>query len=347
MLTLVTGSIAFDKIMMFNGKFGDHILPTKTHSLNVAFHIPNIRNEHGGTGANIAYALASLGDKPLLIGAVGSLDSAHYVDLLEKRGVEVSMLKHVKHAYSAQANIMTDMMNNQITAFHPGAMGYASEIEVESIIRTVSAQGKTLSNISIVSPDDKYAMLNHVSGLNKLGIDLIFDPGQALPLFSKHELMDVLDKSYLVTLNDYEAELLVQITGLAIEGDNSILSKLSSRNGGLIVTRGKDGVDFYRHNESVLHVGIAKVDKVVDPTGCGDAFRAGLLYVLAKERNFELALKAGVCTGGIQVQYPGAQNHNISYEQLLEIGKHTFGIDFCEQLNNISGVSQYTESFCI
>lgn len=341
MKTLVTGSIAFDKIMMFSGKFGDHILPTKTHSINVAFHIPTMRSEHGGTGANIAYALASLGDKPLLIGAVGNLDSAHYVDSLSKRGVDTSMLKHVQHSYCAQANIMTDTMNNQITAFHPGAMAYAADIDVASVLRIAEARGDLLANIAIVSPDDKLAMIAHCNNLAAAGVDFIFDPGQALPLFNDRELGHILDKAYAITLNDYEADLLSNITGKPLVGEDSITQKLAANGeGGLIVTRGKDGVDFYQHNKEMLHIPIANVTKIVDPTGCGDAFRAGLLYVLARKRDWELALKVGVCTGGIQVQYHGAQNHNISCEEVLTLGESSFGVDFATQFVGLNVVEE-------
>lgn len=334
MKTLVTGSIAFDKIMMFSGKFGDHILPTKTHSINVAFHIPTMRSEHGGTGANIAYALASLGDQPLLIGAVGNLDSAHYVESLAKRGVDTSMLKHVQHSYCAQANIMTDTMNNQITAFHPGAMTYAAEIDVASILRITEARGDTLSKIAIVSPDDKIAMISHCNNLHKSGVDFIFDPGQALPLFNEYELKNIIAKAYAITLNDYEADLLTNISGMQLVGDNSVSEALAANgNGGLVVTRGKDGVDFYQHGKDMQHIPIANVTKIVDPTGCGDAFRAGLLYVLARDRDWEFALKVGVCTGGIQVQYHGAQNHNISRKEVLSLGESSFGVSFVQKFD--------------
>ena len=240
MHTLVIGSTAFDKIMMFPGKFGDHILPDKTHSINVAFHIPSIITEHGGTGANISYALAALGDIPVLISAVGDIDCTEYLRKLDNSGVDISMVATIENMYCAQANIMTDLVNNQITAFHPGAMSQSVHIDLDKVVSKYSDQyGYDFSDICIVAPNDKDAMIKDCHSLTVQKKRFIFDPGQALPLFSKTELLTIINNAYAITVNDYESSLLMQTTGLTIED----ITKLLSRNGdgGLVVTRGHKG----------------------------------------------------------------------------------------------------------
>jgi len=307
MSTLICGSIAFDSIMVFRGRFKDHILPEQVHILNVAFLVPQLRREYGGTAGNIAYSLKLLGGDPLPMATVGS-DATAYLRRLEGLGIDSSHLREVADSYTAQAFITTDLDDNQITAFHPGAMS-------QSHLNAVPGDGSV--RLGIVAPDGREGMIAHASQFAEHGIPFIFDPGQGLPMFDATELDAFLDQASYAVLNDYEAQLVVDRTGKPIE-------KLAGKVSALIVTRGGQGSDIFVGGR-VLHIPVAKTRRVIDPTGCGDAYRAGLLYGLANGMDWDATGRLAAVMGALKIEQSGAQNHVASRDEIADRFGESFG----------------------
>jgi adenosine kinase len=307
MSTLICGSIAFDSIMVFRGRFKDHILPDKVHILNVAFLVPQLRREFGGTAGNIAYSLNLLGGDPLPMATVGS-DAAAYLQRLESLGIDRRFLREIEDSYTAQAFITTDLDDNQITAFHPGAMSFAHLNEVP---------GNGSVRLGIVAPDGREGMVAHAEQFAAHGIPFIFDPGQGLPMFDADELERFLDLATHAVFNDYEAQLVVEKTGRPI-------AELAGKVGALIVTRGGEGSDIYLDGR-VVHIPAARTLRIVDPTGCGDAYRAGLLYGLANGLDWDSTGRLAAVMGALKIENGGAQNHVASRDDIAERFRDSFG----------------------
>ena len=294
MSALVCGSLAFDTITNFPGRFAQQILPEQVHILNVSFLVPTLRREFGGCAGNIAYNLAALGGSAVVLAAVGS-DGAEYLQRLQGWGANTQHVRSVADSYTAQAIIITDADNNQITAFHPGAMQSAHETAVPAD-RDIA--------IAIVAPDGRDAMLQHAAQLARAGIPFIFDPGQGLPMFDGAELRAFVEQASWVAVNDYEGRMLCERTGLDLPG----LSRSHLK--GVIVTLGAAGCEVWQQGVRSSIPGVAATE-VVDPTGCGDAFRGALLYGL--ERGWDLArcVTLGNRLGALKIASRGGQNHVI------------------------------------
>ena len=297
MPTLICGSLAFDTIMVFPDRFKNYILPDQIHILNVCFVNPELRREFGGCAGNIAYNLKLLGGDPLPMGTVGK-DFSDYRQRLVALGISDEHILEIPELYSAQCSITTDQDNNQITAFHPGAMGEAHRNSV------ANANGVSLG---IVAPDGKEAMIQHAHDFAAESIPFMFDPGQNLPLFSKDELMTFLDQATWCVMNDYESQLMMNTTGESI---NTLAQLVDA----LIVTRGGEGSVVYTDGDEI-EIPTVNVDQAVDPTGCGDAYRAGLLLGLEKGWDWETSGRVGSLIGAIKVQQEGTQNHQFSIDE--------------------------------
>lgn len=294
----ISGSIAFDTIMVFEGRFRDHILPDQVHMLNVAFLAPQMRQEFGGCAANIAYTLRGLGQPCGLLGAVGR-DGQDYLKRLDQMGIDVSAVLNADDCFSAQAFITTDLDDNQITAFHPGAMNRAGEVGLHD----------PATRLGIVSPNGKEAMIRHAREFSERKIPFIFDPGQAMPVFSADDLRQLVGQATWVAVNDYEGHMLAEKIG------RSLTELATQLPGGLIVTRGSLGVDLMERSESTRVEGLAVQElfglPAIDPTGCGDAFRGGLLYGLARGASLLDSARLGNIMGALKVVHRGAQNHRV------------------------------------
>jgi adenosine kinase len=292
MATLICGSLAFDSIATFPGRFAEQILPDKLHILNVSFLVPSLRREFGGCAGNIAYNLAALGGEAVVVAAVGN-DGDGYIERLRSWGVATEQVRSVADELTAQAFIMTDLDNNQITAFHPGAMQTAHEIAIPE---------RDDLALAIIAPDGREAMLRHAEQLVAAKVPFIFDPGQGLPMFDGATLRRFIEQATWVAVNDYEAQMLSERTGLGLEA----LSRSHLR--GIVVTLAADGCDVWQAGERTHIEGFA-APEVVDPTGCGDAFRSALLYGL--ERGWPLArcARLGNRLGALKIGSRGGQNH--------------------------------------
>ena len=299
MSVLICGSLAFDTITTFPGHFAQQILPEQLHILNVSFLVPTLRREFGGCAGNIAYTLHQLGGQARVMAALGD-DGAEYLGRLEAWGARTDLVRMVAGSYTAQAIIITDRDNNQITAFHPGAMQAAHETRVPE---------KGDIALAIVAPDGREAMLEHAAQLAAAGIPFIFDPGQGLPMFDGAELTRFVEQATWVALNDYEARMLCERTGRSLE----ILSRSHLR--GVVVTLGAQGCEVWEGGVRRVVAGVA-AREVLDPTGCGDAFRGALLYGL--ERGWPLARCAelGNRIGAIKIASRGGQNHVLDRTEL-------------------------------
>ncbi len=302
MPALICGSLAFDTITNFQGRFAQQILPEQVHILNVSFLVPTLRREFGGCAGNIAYNLQALGGQPVVMAALGS-DGDDYLARLQGWGVDTSLVRVDPDAYTAQAIIITDTENNQITAFHPGAMQNAHEIRVPA---------RDDLRIGIVAPDGRDAMWQHAEQMEAAGIPFIFDPGQQLPMFDGPELRRFVERARWVALNDYEARMLSERTGQSIEA----MSRTRSL-AGIVVTLGAAGCELWQNGERTLVPGVA-ADAIVDPTGCGDAFRAALLFGL--ERGWALArcARLGNRLGARKIACRGGQNHPVGADLLAD-----------------------------
>ncbi len=307
MTALICGSFAYDTIMVFNDQFKNHILPDKVHILNVSFQVPEMRREFGGCAGNIAYNLKLLGGEPLPAGTVGR-DFGPYAEWMDRFGINRRYIKVCDDAYTAQAFITTDKDDNQITAFHPGAMNRSHEMRVPT---------RDNVTLGIVAPDGREGMIQHARQFAAAGIPFIFDPGQGMPLFDGADLLRFLDQATWATFNDYEAELMQQRTGKS-------LKELAGYTKGLIVTLGAKGAHIYTDGQ-VIEIPPAPVAAVNDPTGCGDAFRAGLLYGLLNNMEWKTIGRIASLMGAIKIESPGTQNHHFSREQFTTRFKSSFG----------------------
>jgi adenosine kinase len=292
MKTLITGSIAYDTIMVFPDRFRNHLLPDQLHILNVCFLTPEMRREFGGTAGNIAYNLKQLGGDPLVMAAVGE-DCEPYLYRLQRLGIDASHVQRIAGQFTAQAFITTDLDDNQITAFHPGAMNYAHESHV------VAALG---ARLAIIAPDGKEGMLQHARECAAHGISFLFDPGQGLPMFSPQELLEFVRLADYVAVNDYEGKLLQEKTGRSLE---SLAREVKA----LVLTLGAQGSRIFA-GEMQHEIPVAVAERVVDPTGCGDAYRAGLLYGIAQGWDWPRIGRLGATLGALKIASRGAQNHH-------------------------------------
>ena len=290
MSSLICGSIAYDTIMTFPDRFSDSILPDQLHNLNVAFLVPSMRREFGGCAGNIAYNLKMLGGTPLIMATIGA-DGTPYLERLASLDISCRYITTIKEAFTAQAFITTDKDKNQITAFHPGAMSFAHRNHLGDIAEPIQ--------LAIVSPDGREGMLQHAKDCAEKGIPFIFDPGQGLPMFTKSELCQFIEQADYVTVNDYEAAMLTQETGWT---EKDIASRVKA----LIVTLGERGVDIYTSAEKIT-LPCVKVETTLDPTGCGDAFRAGLIYGLTNGMDLPTCGRLGNLMGAIKIAHQGPQ----------------------------------------
>lgn len=307
MSALICGSFAYDTIMVFQDHFKNHILPDKVHILNVAFHVPELRREFGGCAANIAYNLKLLGGRPLPMGTVGK-DFTPYAEWLDSHAIARNHIKQIESAYTAQAFITTDQDDNQITAFHPGAMDFSHEVTVDQ------ADGVT---IGMVSPDGRQGMIDHAEQFVEAGIPFIFDPGQAMPLFTGDDFRQFIEQATWVCVNDYESQLLQDRTGWS---PHEIAGKVEA----LIVTLGGKGSHIY-HSEKRIDIPPAPVSAIVDPTGCGDAFRGGLLYGLMNGLDWEMTGRIAALMGAIKIEQHGTQNHTFTADEFRDRYQAAFG----------------------
>jgi adenosine kinase len=307
MRTLVCGSLAYDTIMVFPDRFARHILPDQLRVLSVAFQIGEMRREWGGCAGNIAYNLRGIGGEPVVMATIGD-DGDDYRERLAALGVAVDAVRHVPGAYTAQAFIITDLDDNQITAFHPGAMNFSHQNRVGDI------EG---IGLGIVAPDGKEGMAAHAEQFAAAGIPFLFDPGQGMPLFSGPELLAIIDQAHYIAVNDYEGQMLAERTGLS-------LTALAERVEALIVTMGGDGSVI--HAEGVTYpIPAAKPTAVLDPTGCGDAYRAGLLYGISRDWDWEKTGGLASVMGSLKIGSRGGQNHVVSPETVGALYFATFG----------------------
>jgi adenosine kinase len=307
MNTLICGSIAYDTIMVFRDRFKNHILPDQIHILNVAFLVPDMRREFGGCAGNIAYSLKLLGGQPLIMATVGE-DYQPYAYRLDRLKIPQTHIREVENTYTAQAFITTDLDDNQITAFHPGAMEF-SHLNRVSDARDVVA--------GIVAPDGREGMLNHAREFAEAGIPFVFDPGQGLPMFSGEELLDFVAKAAYIAVNDYEGRMLQERVGLALE-------QLAKKVRALIVTRGAQGSTIHAEGRN-FEIPSVKPTAVVDPTGCGDAYRAGLLYGLTQGFDWPTTGRLASLMGAIKIASRGGQNHHPTREEIAVRYREAFG----------------------
>lgn len=294
MSILVCGSLAFDTIMTFEGRFAEQILPSQLHILNVSFLVPGLRREYGGCAGNIAYGLRQLGADAVPLAMLGN-DGGEYLDRLRELGVDTRHVSSSAESYTAQAMIMTDRDNNQITAFHPGAMSTAHDNPVPR---------RDDLKVAIISPDGRDAMLTHARQLHEAGVPFVFDPGQGLPMFNGEELRQFIGLASWVTLNDYEAQMLCDRTGLTLDA-------IAAQVRGLIVTLGAEGCDVWDGGSAKVRVVGLPATTVVDPTGCGDAFRAALLHGLEQGWPLQRCAELGNRMGAVKIASRGGQNYTL------------------------------------
>jgi len=306
MTTLICGSLAFDNIMVFPDRFKNHILPEQIHILNVAFLVPEMRREYGGCAGNIAYNLMLLGGDATIMATVGD-DATPYLERLDKLGLSRAHVRQVPGSFTAQAFITTDLDDNQITAFHPGAMSFSHLNKVE----------KAGAKLGIVAPDGREGMMQHARDFAEAGVPFIFDPGQGLPMFNGDELLDFMRLADYACFNDYEARLLCDRTGRSLE-------QLAGDVRALIVTRGGEGSDIYAAGRP-YNIPCVEAEEILDPTGCGDAYRSGLLYGIANGYDWEKTGRLAAVMGAIKIASRGGQNHQPSREEIGERYCRAFG----------------------
>lgn len=309
MTSLICGSLAFDTIMSFGGRFSEALLADQLHKINVAFLVPGIRREFGGCAGNIAYNLKLLNGDPLIMATIGQ-DSAPYVERLDRLGISRRCIRTIDNAYTAQAFITTDADSNQITAFHPGAMGVSHQIKVADA-------GPV--KLAIIAPDGRDGMLEHAHDCAELNIPFIFDPGQGLPMFNGAELSHFIELATFVAVNDYEAELLTERTGLSLQ-------QIADHVSALVVTRGEQGAEIYT-SEGRIDIPVVAAD-VVDPTGCGDAFRAGMLFGLTRDMDWTTIGRLSSLMGAIKIASQGGQNHAPTLDEIEDRFFKAYGYRF-------------------
>lgn len=309
MRILICGSIAYDNIMVFRGRFREHILPDQIHILNVAFLVPELRRDFGGCAGNIAYNLKLLGSDPLVMATVGD-DALPYYERLERLGLARQCVRRVPDTLTAQAFITTDLDDNQITAFHPGAMNHSH------LNKVTAGLG---AGLAIVAPDGRQGMLHHAHELAQLGIPFMFDPGQGMPMFSGEELIGFVEKASYIAVNDYEGKLLEERTGRRLD-------QLAQQVKALILTRGAEGSVIYASGRRI-DIPCVRATEEVDPTGCGDAYRAGLLYGIAAGFDWPKTGRLASLMGAIKIASRGGQNHSVSREQIEQLFRRHFQSD--------------------
>ncbi|MBK4733483.1 carbohydrate kinase family protein [Noviherbaspirillum pedocola] len=310
MTSLICGSLAFDSIMSFGGRFSEALLADQLHKINVAFLVPTLRREYGGCAGNIAYNLKLLGGDPLIMATLGQ-DGAPYLERLQ--GLEISQrcVRTVADAYTAQAFITTDAASNQITAFHPGAMTLSHQ-------NRISDAGPV--KLAIIAPDGRDGMLQHAQQCAEAGVPFIFDPGQGMPMFDGPELIRFIELATWVAVNDYEAELLTSRTGLSLQ-------QIAERVDALVVTLGEQGAHIHADGKR-FDIPCVPVENIVDPTGCGDAFRAGMLHGLSMGMDWETTGRIASLMGAIKIAHQGGQNHAPSLAEIEERFQGAFGYRF-------------------
>jgi adenosine kinase len=310
MSALICGSLAYDTIMVFPDQFKKHILPDKVHMLNVAFLVPEMRREFGGVAGNISYNLKLLGGEPFPMATVGD-DFTPYKKHLDKLGISRRYVRHMEGEFTPQAFITTDVDDNQITAFHPGAMQHSYLNKVENTDGI---------GIGMVAPDSKMAMIQHSQDFVEHGIPHIFDPGQGMTLFNGEELAQFVREARYVVVNDYEFQLLKERTG---QNGETIAKQVEA----LIVTRGPEG-SLIRTRDGEQEVSVVKADDIEDPTGCGDAFRSGLLYGLLNDLDLVTMCRIGSVMGSIKIAHQGCQNHNPTLDEIKDRFFEAYGYRF-------------------
>lgn len=304
---LICGSIAFDTIMNFDGKFKEQILPDQVHILNVAFLVPRLRKDFGGCAGNIAYGLKQLGGQPVPMATVGH-DCSGYIDRLDTLGIPTQHLKVIDSEFTAQAFITTDQDDNQITAFHPGAMSHSHLNLIKDAIEI---------GLAIIAPDGRDGMIEHAEQLAEAGIPFIFDPGQGLPMFGKPELDRFLSLATYAAVNDYEAKMLCDKTGQTLE-------EMAAGLKALIVTRGGEGSWVFTGGQRI-EIPCVKATEIVDPTGCGDAYRGGLLYGLSHGMSIEDSARLASLMGSLKIAQKGGQNYKIERSDISKQFEANFG----------------------
>jgi adenosine kinase len=308
--TLICGSLAFDKIMQYHGRFAETLLADQLHKVNVSFLVPTLRTEFGGCSANIAYNLKMLGGDPLIMATIGQ-DGGEYLDRFEQLGISTRAIRKIGHAYTAQCFVTADLDNNQINAFHPGAMQFSHE-------NNVADCGPL--RVAVIAPDGRDGMLKHATDCAAHNVPFMFDPGQQLPMFSGAELIDFINKASYVAANDYEFEMLMDRTGLT-------LADIASRLDALIVTRGEKGSEIYTDGKR-FEIPCVKAAAIVDPTGCGDAYRAGLLFGIASDFSWETTGRLASLLGSIKIAHQGGQNHVFTAAEIADRFEKEFGYRF-------------------
>ncbi|GGP25510.1 carbohydrate kinase family protein [Silvimonas amylolytica] len=308
MAILISGSIAYDTIMVFQDQFKNHLLPDQLHIISISFLVPEMRRELGGCAGNIAYSLKGLGGDPLMVGTVGS-DFGPYAARLDQQGISRAGIKELPEHFTAQCFVTTDLDDNQIAAFHPGAMNFSHFIDSKDIGVPVE--------LGIVGPDGKLGMQARCRQLAAGGVPFIFDPGQGMPLFSGEELLEMTEQADYLTLNDYEAEVMSRRCGVSIPD-------LAKKVKALIVTYGSEGSEIYADGE-VHRIPVVQAEAVVDPTGCGDAFRAGLLYGISHGWDWPSTGRLASLLGALKIARRGAQNHDVVLADVKARFEREFG----------------------
>lgn len=308
MSALISGSMAFDTIMVFKDHFKNHILPEQVHILNVSFLVPEMRRNFGGCAGNIAYSLNLLGGEGKPMGAVG-VDFGPYANWMDEQGISREALIEIEDEFTAQAFITTDQDDNQITAFHPGAMNFSHRHRVADYDGT---------SIGIVSPGGRQGMVEHAQQFADAGIPFVFDPGQGMPMFDGEDLLRFTAQATWLAFNDYEAKLMEERTGRSIE-------QLAGDVEAIVVTRGGEGSSIYTGGR-VMDIPLAPVSRVVDPTGCGDAYRSGLLYGLMNGMDWDVTGRIASLMGAIKIEQQGPQNHRFERSEFEARFAESFGM---------------------
>ena len=307
---LICGSLAFDKIMQYHGRFAETLLADQLHRVNVSFLVPTLRTEYGGCSANIAYNLKLLGGDPLIMATIGQ-DGGDYLERLRNFGIKTRAIKTIEDAYTAQCFVTADQDNNQINAFHPGAMQFSHE-------NNVADCGPL--RVAIIAPDGRDGMLKHARDCAAQGVPFMFDPGQQLPMFSGEELLTFIDQATYLAANDYEFEMVMERTKLSLE-------QIAARLDALIVTRGEKGSEIYAGGER-HDIPVVAAAAVVDPTGCGDAYRAGLLFGIAQGYDWNTTGRLASLLGSIKIAHQGGQNHSFTPQDIADKFETAFGYRF-------------------
>ena len=307
---LICGSIAFDKIMQYHGRFADTLLADQLHRVNVSFLVPTLRTEYGGCAANIAYNLNLLGGDPLIMATLGQ-DGAEYLERFAKFGISTRAIRTIEHAYTAQCFVTADDDNNQINAFHPGAMQFSHE-------NRVADMGPL--RVAIIAPDGRDGMIQHAADCAAQGVPVMFDPGQQLPMFNGEELRTFITQAAYLAANDYEFEMVMERTGWTLD-------EIAGRLDALIITRGDKGSEIYANGER-HDIECVTADAVVDPTGCGDAYRAGLLYGIVNGYDWPTTGRLASVMGALKIAHQGGQNHVATKTQIAERFEVAFGYSF-------------------